>query len=69
MFCLLEVWVREQEEHLRELTLLEEVGQVLHGVTPETGNVCVLARVLGPQGNHSVLHIIRNLHTDLHSLK
>ena len=69
MFSFLEVWVREKEKHLGELTLFEEVGQVLHGVAPETGNVRVLARVLGSQGYNSVLYIIRNLDTDLHSLK
>ena len=39
---LLEVRVREQEEHLAQLTLAEEVGEVLHGVGAETRDVGVL---------------------------
>ena len=38
---LLEVGIWEEEEHLLELSLPEEVGEVLHGVGPEAGDVAV----------------------------
>jgi hypothetical protein len=44
----LEVRVREQKEQLSELALLEEVGQVLHGVGADAADVLVLPWVLTP---------------------
>ena len=38
---LLEVRVGEEEEHLLQLPFPEEVGQVLHGVGPQAGDVAV----------------------------
>ena len=43
---LLEMRIREQEEHFRELPLPEEIGQIFHGVTPETGDVSELSWIL-----------------------
>ena len=31
VFCLLEVWIRVEKEHLGQLTFLEEIGQVPGG--------------------------------------
>ena len=52
---LLEVGVGEEEEHLLELSLPEEVGEVLHGVGPQAGDVAVSAgrRVLLAQSGDS----------------
>jgi hypothetical protein len=39
----------EEEEELGELSFVEEVGQVLHGIVPQHRDVLVLARVLSSQ--------------------
>ena len=45
----------------------EEVGEVLHGVGPDAGDVGELARVVQPQRPDLVPHVVRHLHPDLHS--
>lgn len=40
---------REEEEQLGELSLVEEVGQVLHGIVPQHRDVLVLPGVFSPQ--------------------
>ena len=47
------VW--KEEEHLLELSLPEEVGEILHGVGPEAGDVAVPAGrgMLLPQSGDS----------------
>lgn len=42
MVALLELRVREAEEHLAELALGEVVGQVAHGVRSESRDILVL---------------------------
>ena len=64
---LLEMRVREEEEHFLELAFLEEVWQVLHGVGPKAGDVGVAAGILQPQRFDPVLDVVRDLHPDLHS--
>ena len=63
----LEVRVREEEEHFLELALLEEVGQVLHRVRPQAGDVCVATRILKSERSDPILNVIRYLDSDFHS--
>ena len=63
---LLEVRVREEEEHLGELPLPVEVWQELHRVGADHRHVLVLVRVLLPQRLNPVGDIVRHLHTDFH---
>lgn len=64
MLRLLEVRIRVQEEHLRQLPLAEEVRQILHGVRPQTGDVLVLVLVLRTQSFDPVHDVVGNLHAD-----
>ena len=49
------------------LSLSEEVGQVLHCVGAEAGDVLVLAGMLRPQSGDTVRHVVRHLDADLHA--
>mmetsp|Transcript_11584 Transcript_11584/g.48588 ORF Transcript_11584/g.48588 Transcript_11584/m.48588 type:complete len:238 (-) Transcript_11584:226-939(-) len=63
----LEVRVGEQEEQLRELTLLKEVGQVLHAVCADARDVLVRTGVLAPERHAPLLHVLAHLIPDLHA--
>lgn len=54
----LEMWVREEEEHLCQLALAEEVRKVLHGIAAETGDVLETTSRSGSQGPDPVLYIV-----------
>lgn len=54
----LEMWVREEEEHLRQLALAEEVGKVFHGIATETSNVLEATSRSGSKGPNPVLYVV-----------
>ena len=51
----------KEEEHLPKLPLAEVVWQVLLGVGAQAGDVGVLARVLLPQRQDALLHVLCDL--------
>lgn len=55
---LLEVGIGEEKEQFCELALLEEVGEVLHGVGANHGNVAVASRVIVSQCRDAVVNIV-----------
>ena len=72
---LLEVGVGEAEEHLAQLSLADEVRQILHRVRSHHRHVLILrvneggndhlSRILLPQILDSQVHILGHLHTNL----
>lgn len=45
-----------------QLTLVEVVGQVAHGISPQRSDVGELASLLPPQGSYPFNHVIGDLH-------
>lgn len=64
---LLEVRVRIQEKHFLELSLVEIVCEIFHGVGANAGDVLVLAWMQMSQHFDPVLYEVADFHSDLHS--
>ena len=64
-----EMRVWEAEEDLGKLTFSEEVGEELHRVGPETGDILVTtsARILIPQCFDAVLNELCDFSSDFHT--
>eukprot|EP01139_Manchomonas_bermudensis_P010786 Amastigsp_a341109_223.p2 type:complete len:218 gc:universal Amastigsp_a341109_223:693-40(-) len=64
VFCF-EMRVREQKEHLGELSALEKVREILHRVGSAHGDV-VAKVVVRPERFDPLLHVLRDLGSNLH---
>lgn len=59
--------IRIEEEHLAELALVEEVGEIFHGIRANACDVIIFSRVQNAQHFDSVLDVVGNFHTNLHA--
>lgn len=59
------IWV--EEEHLAELSLVEEVAEIFHRVGPDASDIVVFSWVQDPQNFNSVLNVVGNLYANLHT--
>lgn len=67
MLRTLEMRIRIEEEDLGQLMFGKEIGQILHGVRPQAGDVPVLLGMQMAQRLDPVHYVVGYLDADLHA--